>query len=320
MMNSSNIQVSVCVVTYNQESYIRECLDSLISQQTNFKFEIIVGEDCSTDQTRAIVGQYVKKHPDLIIPLFYNKNIGALENIKQVYLKARGKYIAHIDGDDLALPNKLQRQFDILEQNPKCNICSHDMVRVDAKGVVQQKNWVYPERIYDLFDLYHKLPFFAHSSKMFRNKYDQEFWEHLLSQPDKLDMDIHIENTIDGDIYHLGELLGGYRVNVGISTQGKRVNPILSLGAIRVFEKGLVLFENDPLKLKKIKKLYALAMLQCAYNYAVYDKDPALFKKYVALSLEQEFIGLKQIIFKIATFSPQVFIKLFVLRAQVRDK
>ena len=104
-MNIENdIKVSVCVVTYNQENYIAECLESLVNQVTNFRYEIIVGEDCSTDGTRAIVQRYVEKYPNLIVPLFYKNNIGAVENIKKVYKKAKGKYIAHMDGDDIALP------------------------------------------------------------------------------------------------------------------------------------------------------------------------------------------------------------------------
>ena len=91
-MNNTDIQVSVCVVTYNQENYIAECLESLVSQQTEFKFEIIVGEDCSTDRTREIVQKYIEKYPDLIVPLFYKKNVGAVENIKQVY-KLANKFI-----------------------------------------------------------------------------------------------------------------------------------------------------------------------------------------------------------------------------------
>ena len=85
-MNIANdIQVSVCVVTYNQENYIAECLESLVNQVTNFRYEIIVGEDCSTDGTRAIVQRYVEKYPDLIVPLFYKENVGPVGNIKHIY-------------------------------------------------------------------------------------------------------------------------------------------------------------------------------------------------------------------------------------------
>ncbi|WP_151752556.1 glycosyltransferase family 2 protein, partial [Acinetobacter bereziniae] len=291
-MNVENdIKVSICVVTYNQEKYIAECLESLVQQVTNFRFEIIVGEDCSTDSTRSIVQTYVEKYPNLIVALFHKDNVGGVENIKQVYKKAKGKYIAHMDGDDTALPTKLQKQFDILEQYTDCNICSHDMIRIDAEGLNKKNDWVYPEKIYSLFDLYHKLPFFAHSSKMFRNKYKDLYWDNLLSENYILDIDVHIENARDGHIYHIGEVLGAYRVGVGISIHSKKVNKALGLGAKRVFEKGLVIFSDQPDQLAQIKRLYAYALLQCAYNYAVYEQNEKLFNEYVNLSFELKFIG-----------------------------
>ena len=140
MSIENDIQVSVCVVTYNQENYIAECLESLVNQVTNFRYEIIVGEDCSTDGTRAIVQRYVEKYPDLIVPLFYKENLGPVENLKQVYKKAKGKYIAHMDGDDVALPNKLQKQYNILEYYTECNVCSHDAFRVNVNGESLKNN------------------------------------------------------------------------------------------------------------------------------------------------------------------------------------
>ena len=317
-MNIENdIKVSVCVVTYNQENYIAECLESLVNQVTNFRYEIIVGEDCSTDNTRAVVQRYVEKYPDLIVPLFYKENLGPVENIKQVYKKAKGKYIAHMDGDDMALPNKLQKQFEILENNLDCNICSHDVARINSKGVNQNNDWIYPEKVYNLFDLYHKLPFFAHSSKMFRNKYKASFWDNLLNENYILDIDVHVANTMDGNIYHLAELLGQYRINVGVSFQSK-VNPILPLGVIRVFNKALILFKEDKKKIAQIQKSYAYAILQYAYNVAIFDNDVVLFKKYVNLSLSIKFIGLNQLIFKLATYFPILFFPEFKLRSKIR--
>lgn len=320
-MNIENeIKVSVCVVTYNQENYIAECLESLVNQVTSFKFEIIVGEDCSTDSTRAIVQNYAEKYPDLIVPVFYKENVGAVENIKQVYKKARGKYIAHMDGDDLALPYKLQMQFDVLESHQNCNVCSHDMVRIDSLGRPKRFNWIYSEGIYSLFDLYEKLPFFAHSSKMFRNKYSNQYWDNLLNKPYILDIDVHVSNAEDGDIYHIGQFLGKYRIDIGVSISNQKINPILPLGIKRVFEKGFLLFKNQPKKIEELKKKYALSMLQCAYNYAIYNKDPDLFKEYVDLSISVRYIGLKQYIFKFATFFPGIFFKLFQLRSKLNNQ
>ena len=320
-MNSDNkeIQVSVCLVTYNQEEYIADCLDSLVNQETDFKFEIIVGEDCSTDNTREIVQQYVEKYPNLIVPLFYEKNVGAVENIKQVYKKARGKYIAHMDGDDLALSGKLQKQFNVLEVNVDCNVCSHDVYQIGIRGEPKKVNWNYPEGKYDLFDLYHKLPFFIHSSKMFVNKYDSLFWDNLLNASYILDIDIHVANAEDGNIYHINDYLGVYRVGSGMSIENSKVNKVLSLGAERVFEKGLKIFKNDEVKFEQIKSLYALAMLQCAYSYAIYDKDAETFKKYVDKSIKQKNIGMKQYVFKTATYFPTIFFKLFLIRSKIRE-
>lgn len=220
-----DIQVSVCVVTYNQEKYIAECLESLVTQQTSFKFEIIVGEDCSTDNTRKIVQQYVEQYPDLIVPLFYEENVGAVENVKRVYKAAKGKYIAHLDGDDMALPNKLQRQFDILEANPDCSICVHNMNAVDVKSQKMDRAFLlFEEKKYSLIDMYLINPFFIHSSKMFINKIDEYIDQLNVSA---LDIEIHIEQAKQGDIYFIGECLGVYRQFVGVTYDNKLINPII---------------------------------------------------------------------------------------------
>lgn len=320
MSQKNEIKVSVCVVTYNQEDYIADCLDSLISQQVNFGFEIIVGEDFSTDSTRSIVKSYVDNYPDLIIPLFYEENKGSVENVKNVYKRAKGKYIVHMDGDDLALPNKLQKQFDILEMHEDCNVCTHNAFRVDVNGLLLENHIEFPEGKYNLLNLFQKLPFFTHSTKMFRNKYSPEFWDTLLSKPYIFDSDIHIENAVDGDIFHLDEKLGKYRVGSGITNKNRKYNPNFPLAQIRGYERGMDLFSNDPKKLEIVKYHYALSMLQQAYNYAIYDKDRELFKYYVDKSIQLKFIGVKQVVFKLATVFPLVFFKFFELRNTKRSK
>lgn len=320
-MNIENeIKVSVCVVTYNQENYIAECLESLINQVTNFKYEIIVGEDCSTDSTRAIVQSYVEKYPDLIVPLFYEKNVGPVENLKRVYKAAKGKYIAHMDGDDLALPNKLQKQFEILEKNIDCNICSHDVIRIDKFGNNIKNDFTYPESKYSLFDLYKRLPFFTHSSKMFRNKYSNEYYENLLKDSELLDLDLHIDQALDGDIYHIASTLGAYRVNVGVTLTSKRkINPALPLGAERAFEKGKIIFQKDSEKLEIIKKLYAKSMLGCAYEYAVNDGNVDKFRIYVRKSVNAKRIGLIQFIFELGVLFPRFFFQLLKIRNRIGE-
>jgi glycosyltransferase involved in cell wall biosynthesis len=127
-------KVSVCVITYNQERYIRECLQSLVTQQTNFAFEVIVGDDCSSDGTRAIVQEFVERYPAIVRPMFQPTNTGGSRNNLEVHAAACGEYVAHVDGDDYALPGKLQAQADILDRDHRCNAVWHPVDFFDDAG------------------------------------------------------------------------------------------------------------------------------------------------------------------------------------------
>lgn len=301
MIDQQDIQVSVCVVTYNQECCIAECLESIVSQKTNFKFEIIIGEDCSTDSTRDIVQQYVDKYPELIIPLFYKENIGAVENIKQVYEKAQGKYIAHMDGDDYALPNKLQRQFDALEKNTDCQICSHSTRLVDVNDNYI-KDWNYAEGKFGLIDLYAQFPFFAHSSKMFKNDVNDIYWRNLHEQC--LDVELHVKQTKKGKIYHINEYLGAYRVDVGVSRVGQLINPVLPLGVIRAFDDGAeILLKGDAAE--KYKKIYAKEMFNYSRRFLYTGSDYNIFCLLIRKSVSIKLYSARQLFMCLLTVLPQ---------------
>lgn len=129
-----NIKLSVCVITYNHENYIRECLQSILDQKTNFDFEIIVGDDCSTDGTRLVVQEFTDRYPYKIRAIFQPMNTGGSRNNLEVHAAANGEYVAHLDGDDYALPGKLQAQVDILDQDIACNAVWHRVDFFDAFG------------------------------------------------------------------------------------------------------------------------------------------------------------------------------------------
>lgn len=122
--------VSICSITYNHAPYIRQCLDGFLMQKTNFKYEIIIHDDCSTDGTTEIIKEYAEKYPNLIRPIYqkenqYSKGVrGIFANF--VFPKAKGKYIAMCEGDDYWTdPLKLQKQVDFLEANPSFSMCFH---------------------------------------------------------------------------------------------------------------------------------------------------------------------------------------------------
>ena len=92
--------ISVVVVTYNQAATIGRTLDSILMQQCHVPFEIVIGEDCSTDDTRAICQNYAEKHPDIIRLICNERNKGIVDNYYDCLLTCRGKYIADCAGDD----------------------------------------------------------------------------------------------------------------------------------------------------------------------------------------------------------------------------
>ena len=131
---SARPRVTVCVITYNQERYIRECLQSLVTQKTDFDFEVIVGDDCSTDGTRAVVIDFAERYPHIVRPLFQPTNTGGSRNNLEVHAAARGDYVAHLDGDDYALPGRLQTQAELLDRDPACNAVWHRVDFFDDRG------------------------------------------------------------------------------------------------------------------------------------------------------------------------------------------
>lgn len=137
----SNVKVQVICVTYNQKDFIRDALDSFLMQKTNFKFEVLVGDDSSTDGTGEIVAEYAKKYPDIIKYIKRETNMGCLANFMDLCERADAKYVSFCDGDDYwTNENKLQRQFDFMEENRQYNVCSH-LTKVEADSSDASYNW-----------------------------------------------------------------------------------------------------------------------------------------------------------------------------------
>ncbi len=128
--------LSVLFITYNHEKYLRQSLDSVMSQKTDFDFEVVVGEDCSTDGTRDILREYKKRYPDRIRLLFRERNFGRPTlNVYCTALECRGRYVATLEGDDYWTDEyKLQKAVDFLEKNPGYSGCANPSVLVGENG------------------------------------------------------------------------------------------------------------------------------------------------------------------------------------------
>lgn len=121
--------VSIVSLVYNHRPFIIRAIESWLMQKTDFTFEIVIGEDCSTDGSREIVFDYAAKYPDLINVITSDSNVGMRENSVRTNEAARGKYIAFCEGDDYWIDTmKLQKQVDFMESNPDFSICFHDAI------------------------------------------------------------------------------------------------------------------------------------------------------------------------------------------------
>lgn len=128
--------VSIFCMVYNHEQYIIDCIKGFLMQKCLFDFEIVIGEDYSTDNSRANILDFAHNYPGKFKLLFHNKNIGALENQNIVLKNCTGKYIALCEGDDYWIdPYKLQKQVDFLEANPDYSIHSGLAITSDQKTI-----------------------------------------------------------------------------------------------------------------------------------------------------------------------------------------
>lgn len=214
-----NPVVSVCMITYNHESYIHEAIKGILIQKTNFPFELVIGEDCSTDNTRKIIREYEIQYPEIIIAQYPETNRGMIENFTTVMESARGKYIALCEGDDYWTdPLKLQKQVDFLESNPDYVLCFHDAETICEDETVI--NWSFKKkysRIYnkqDAFsfdDIIRNGWFIPTASIVFRNiiKEFPEWFNNVLSGDYSLQMLL----ARKGKFKYIDELMSIYRLH-----------------------------------------------------------------------------------------------------------
>jgi glycosyltransferase involved in cell wall biosynthesis len=110
---------TVLMLAYNHGPYIRESIESIINQKTSFPFELVIGEDCSKDDTRKIALEYEQSHPEIVRVIYSEKNVGGHENGRRIEAACRGDYVCYCEGDDYwHVPTKLQTQVDFLKANP----------------------------------------------------------------------------------------------------------------------------------------------------------------------------------------------------------
>jgi len=276
------VLVSVCITVYNLETYISQAIEGALMQETNFPFEIIIGDDASIDKTREICLSYQKKYPDKIKLVFHEKNVGVARNDISVVKVAQGKYLAWCDGDDYWIDNrKLQKQYEVLENRSDVSLVHTDWVnlceqenktketRIKVKDI---EKTCYGLQIIELFVL-RETTGCRFSSCMFRKSYYIEALENFpdlfLSGHVNNDFAVFIAMCERGKFFHIPEISTVYRIrkeSLSISqSEEKRFR--YSLGYLKLIS--LILIKYN--LCENVKNIALRNLLSGLLTYA-YDK------------------------------------------------
>ena len=214
---NQKIMVSVYCLAYNHEKYIKDCLEGFVNQKTNFKYEVIVHDDASTDNTANIIKEYAERYPDIIKPIFqkenqYSQGVYIIDKFIEPILK--GKYVAICEGDDYWCDeHKLQKQVEILENHPEYIACVHQTKAVNSStgeislcsklrksGVIEIE-----KMILDRGPVYHTSSLF-YRKKALENKPDFCYIVKGVS-----DYSTEFALALKGYIYYINEVMSVYR-------------------------------------------------------------------------------------------------------------
>jgi glycosyltransferase involved in cell wall biosynthesis len=213
--------VNVCLITYNHEEYIAQAIESILNQEGSFRIRVIIGEDWSKDNTRAICKTYAEKHPDIIQLLPNESNLGMMKNFLRTREACDGKYIAFLEGDDYWTdPLKLQKQVDFLEANPDYCLCFHNVIKKKTRNN-NYGEWPFHASLErDVFTTDDLLTqwFIPSGSVLFVNYPDfvlPDWFVHCKSG----DIPFLLLISLRGKIKYIDEIMGVYRIHdAGVST------------------------------------------------------------------------------------------------------
>ena len=214
---NEEIVVSIWCLTYNHEKYIRDAIDGFLKQKTNFKYQICIFDDASTDSTQNIINEYVNKFPELFNVCFSGYNtFGKPERsriIRSFQKKSIiGKYVAYCEGDDFWInPNKLQIQVDFMDSHPECMLCSHSSKWINCEtgeehdfSPYKESHFLSPEEL-----ILKPNGNISTASMLVRN--EVFFMDEKFPPADIGDVRVQLHALSKGEVYYLDEAMSTYR-------------------------------------------------------------------------------------------------------------
>ncbi|MEG0214761.1 MAG: glycosyltransferase family A protein [Hungatella sp.] len=223
MEQAYEYEVSICCLAFNHEPYIRKALDSFLMQKTDFKFEVVIHDDHSTDQTAAIIREYEERYPAIIHPLYQAENqySQGIRNISGAFNfpRAQGKYIAMCEGDDFWCDDhKLKLQVDYMEAHPDCMLCFH-AAGIESEDQALRSRRIRPyvgDRICTEEDVIDKKANYPTASLLFRTASVKHLPKYYEECPVG-DIPLQIYLVDQGYAYYMDRRMSVYRQGVAVS-------------------------------------------------------------------------------------------------------
>ena len=248
--------LSILSITYNHEEFIAQAIESWLMQETDFDIEIVIGEDCSTDNTFEIINMYKEKYPELIHIITSERNVGMQNNFLRTLKACTGRYIAICEGDDYWTDSqKLQKQVDFLEMNMNYNMCFHNIKIYKQYDKVFVNDYITKPvaQVTTIHDL--SITNYIHTpSVVFRNNLGE--LPQWFDKVPYIDYSLHLLNSLKGNLYKLNDNMGVYRVHENGAMQLYRK---LNYSQLEVFNDGLLslydyMYSKTSIKLFLTKK------------------------------------------------------------------
>lgn len=221
------VYISCICITYNQELYIKDTIDGFLSQKTEYKFEIIIHDDCSTDNTKKILLEYKKKYPSIIKLILQNENqYSKGKRILQIPVKiAHGEYICLCEGDDFWIDEyKIQKQIKKLIENKNINICFTNAYKLYRDHTVENNKLIYKEKIFSIDDVILNGGGFMTTATLMLKK---DIFNNIPYWIDKVpvgDYFYQILGSIPNGVLYIQDITSVYRINSIGSWSNTRLN------------------------------------------------------------------------------------------------
>lgn len=285
--------VSVCMITYGHEKYIEEAINSVLMQECDFDYELIISNDCSPDKTDFVIQTILKTHPKAYCIKYFNQqqNIGMMPNSVFVLEKSIGNYIAVCEGDDFWTDKlKLQKQVDFLRENEDCSLCFHN-ARIYYENTKQTKLFVkeYHKIFYSGYDILEKW-LIPTASMVFVNVLKSNKLPNFYANATHGDLALQLFLYEFGNFGFVNEDMCTYRINESSATQ--------------------TFFYSIPYRYANISnlkemKIYFKGKYDKYFNKYIIDQNRSLIKQYKAT----HFLIQIKILFKMIILEPLAIVR-----------